>query len=628
MLLALLLATTPVQAAYDALAKRIDFSAVSIAPDAKHVAYAVKAANASDRTSLYIAEPGGKPQRAGACAEGRACEDDSPVFSPDGKRLAFLSDAAKHGDTQLYVREPGQAPRKLTQLHGRISNPRWSPDGKQLAFLFVDADLQGPLGASARAIGVIGQTEHEQRIYVVDAKGGGARAVSPADLYVYEYDWAPKGERFAAIGAHGNGDNNWWVARLYVVDGGAASEIYKPRTQLSWPRWSPDGKRVAFIEGLMSDEGLSGGDLYVVEPGQPARNLTPDRPSSPSTLEWTSPSRIVFGEWADGASAFAALDVDHGTFEPLWQGPMHAGVDSAAVSQALAADGRTSAVVLQSQTKAPELFLGPIGQWQPVTHLQTVKVSWGEARSIHFEHDGRKEQAWLVGPANVPAGQKLPVVVVVHGGPGWEACPRFDTINALTAMGVYVLAPNPRGSFGFGEKFTQGNVKDFGGGDLQDILAALDAAGAQAPVDASRAGMFGWSYGGYMAMWTVTQTQRFKAVVAGAGIANWQSYYGQNLIDQWMIPYFGASVYADPAVYAKSSPMSFITHAKTPTLVLVGERDAECPAPQSFEFWHALRALGVETQLVVYPDEGHRFKKPEHLSDRLERIAEWFQKHL
>ena len=149
-----------------------------------------------------------------------------------------------------------------------------------------------------------------------------------------------------------------------------------------------------------------------------------------------------------------------------------------------------------------------------------------------------------------------------------------------------------------------------------------------APVDPERVGVGGWSYGGYMTMWTVTQTRRFRAAVAGAGIANWQSYYGQNSIDQWMIPFFGASVYDDPTVYAKSSPINFIKQVKTPTLILVGDRDGECPPAQSYEFWHALRTLGVKTEFVIYPNEGHRLAKPEHRKDALERTIRWFNANL
>ncbi|MGO9228947.1 MAG: alpha/beta hydrolase family protein, partial [Bryobacteraceae bacterium] len=143
-----------------------------------------------------------------------------------------------------------------------------------------------------------------------------------------------------------------------------------------------------------------------------------------------------------------------------------------------------------------------------------------------------------------------------------------------------------------------------------------------------RVGITGWSYGGFMTMFAVTQTQRFKAAVAGAGISDWQSYYGENSIDQWMIPYFGASVYDDPAVYAKSSAINFIKQARTPTLVVVGDRDGECPAPQSYEFWHALRDRRVPTQLVVYPNEGHGFADPAHRRDVMERAVEWFARYM
>jgi len=140
--------------------------------------------------------------------------------------------------------------------------------------------------------------------------------------------------------------------------------------------------------------------------------------------------------------------------------------------------------------------------------------------------------------------------------------------------------------------------------------------------------MVGWSYGGYMAMWTVTQTDRFKAAVAGAGIVNWQSYYGQNRIDQWMLPYFGKSVYEDPEVYARSSPITYITKVKTPTLVLHGERDSEVPTPQGYEFWHALKTLNVPTQLVIYENEGHGVRRPDHVKDIERRVVGWLDKYL
>jgi len=171
-------------------------------------------------------------------------------------------------------------------------------------------------------------------------------------------------------------------------------------------------------------------------------------------------------------------------------------------------------------------------------------------------------------------------------------------------------------------------VKDFGYGDFRDILAGVDEAIKTAPIDPERLGITGWSYGGYMTMWSVTQTSRFHAAVAGAGLSDWLSYYGENKIDQWMMPFFGATVYDDPGVYAKSAPITFIKNAKTPTLVVVGDSDGECPPPQSYEFWHALRTLGVPTQLVIYPHEGHEFADPAHSRDVMERAVAWFNQYL
>jgi dipeptidyl aminopeptidase/acylaminoacyl peptidase len=195
----------------------------------------------------------------------------------------------------------------------------------------------------------------------------------------------------------------------------------------------------------------------------------------------------------------------------------------------------------------------------------------------------------------------------------------------LSALGYFVFMPNPRGSFGQGEAFTQANMRDFGYGDLRDVLAGVDLIEQRFPIDKDREGITGWSYGGFMTMFAVTQTTRFRAAVAGAGISNWQSYYGENSIDQWMVPFFGASVYDNPALYARSSAMDFIQRVKTPTLLPVGDRDGECPAPQSFEFWHALKTRGVKTQLVIYPNEGHHFSNPDHQRDVLARELNWFE---
>ena len=256
-----------------------------------------------------------------------------------------------------------------------------------------------------------------------------------------------------------------------------------------------------------------------------------------------------------------------------------------------------------------------------------MKPAWGEARNVHWMNDGMRIQGWLLLPKDYDASKKYPLVVTVHGGPSAACTSRWSTANgAASAMGWFVLCPNPRGSYGQGEAFTQGNVKDFGGGDFRDIMAGIDALAKEYPIDLNRLGIHGHSYGGYMTMWAETQTNRFTAAVAGAGLSDWLSYYGENDIDAWMVPFFGASVYDDPAVYARSSPIEFVKKVKTPTLILVGDRDGEVPAPQSFEWWHALKTLGVPVEFVVYPNEGHAISQPEHRHDYELRTLEWFEK--
>jgi dipeptidyl aminopeptidase/acylaminoacyl peptidase len=427
------------------------------------------------------------------------------------------------------------------------------------------------------------------------------------------------------------------VAGLFTIEAesGAMHDVQpKPGMQIADPLWSPDGKQIVFIGGLMSDEPIPGGDIYsTAASGGAIKNLTPDAKWTATSLAWLpgSGGMLVTGI-KDGQTHISRLDAD-GKARPVWTGAETLARGGFVPYVSLAGDGKTSAVVRESFAKPPEVWAGAIGDWKQITHVNaSLKPEWGDARSLQWTTDIGAVQGWLIYPSNFDPTKKYPLVVYVHGGPAWATTPTFPTRwqypFALPSQGYFLLEPNPRGSYGQGEKFTQANVKDFGYGDFRDIMAGVDEAIKQAPVDPQRLGITGWSYGGFMAMWAVTQTNRFGAAVAGAGLSNYTSYYGENKIDQWMIPYFGATVYDDPAVYAKSSPITFIKKAKTPTLVVVGDRDGECPAPQSYEFWHALKTLGVPTEFVIYPNEGHMFANPAHSRDVIDRSVGWFDKYL
>lgn len=622
------------------------YSGVTISPDGHWVAWVEPATGAAAGSAIYLADRTDttpKPVRVTALANAASfVSEEGVAWSPDSRRFAFLSYAGDAGQAQVYISDvPAKSkPRQLTSVSGYVADVRWTPDGKSVGFLYAaGGGGGGPLQAAKAETGVIGSAIHNQQVTLIDVSGGPLRTISPADLNVYEYDWAPDNQRYVAIAAPGPADNNWWTAKLFVgsVKTGAMASVYVPPVdrQIAIPRWSPDGKQIAFVGGLMSDEGFVGGDLFVIpgEGGSDPQNMTPGRKSSVTSLQWQRADRLLFTEDVKGSGAIGTIAFPSGETETLWQGAEQLHVAGNFPNLSVASDGRTSASIRSTWAMAPEIWSGPWGNWGALTHANAnQKPQWGKAEKIEWEKNGQQVEGWLLYPNEFNPAKRYPMVVSIHGGPAsmrGAAWPNvhFD-MSVMAALGYFVFFPNPRGSYGEGEAFTKANIRDFGHGDLEDIMAGVDTVLRKVPVDENRLGVTGWSYGGFMTMWTVTQTARFRAAVAGAGISNWKSYYGENLIDQWMIPYFGASVYDRPEAYAKSSPIEYIKQVKTPTLVVVGERDAECPAPQSYEFWHALKTLGVRTKLVVYPGEGHMFQTAEHRKDVLRRTLEWFDQNL
>jgi dipeptidyl aminopeptidase/acylaminoacyl peptidase len=645
--LLLLLAVVKAGAQENSFNPRIvkSFYQVAISPDGKQLAWVQPLYRQGSQSimgsGIFVqpADASAPARRISADVSAEHLDDNSIAWSPDSERLAFLSNDRAPSQPQLYVADVrSDTARKLTSLVGDMSDPAWSPDGKSVALLFIENAPRstGPQMPMAEETGVVESHVYEQRLAVVDIASGSVRQISPADMYVYEFNWSPDSKNFALIAAHGAGDSNWYVAQLYTLQVGSEQlkSIYRPHLQIAAPRWSPDRQQIAFISGIMSDEGVIGGDIFVVPAlGGGAKDITTEIPASPSDLYWQRPGKITFAENIDGNAGVAEVDVSSGKVSQIWDEPESISTSySGEPSISLAANGN-SAFIANSAAHAPELWIGPVGHWWQFTHdNDSFQPNWGAMKSIHWMNGSTRIQGWIMFPKDYDARQKYPMIVVPHGGPASEfrsAWPSdFFNTHELSAHGYFVFYPNPRGSYGEGEAFAQGNVKDFGYGDFHDIMTGVDEIIRTLPVDSNCIGITGWSYGGYMTMWAVTQTHRFRAAVAGAGLANFQSYYGENDIDEWMIPYFGASVYDDPAVYARSSPISFIKNVKTPTLLLVGERDGECPAPQSREFWHALKTLGVETQLVIYPGEGHSFLVPDHRRDLMERTIAWFDRYL
>ncbi len=589
----------------------------------------------------------------------------SLAFSPDGRRLAFLADDGETSQQQIWMSDLDPAPagkgkrgaaapspRRLTSFVGQLDDLRWLPKGDGLTALAIEGrtEAAGPLAARPRESGVIGEHLDVRRIARFDTADGTLRWASPADLFVYEYDASPDGSAFVASAAKGEGDAKWWVARLWRFDADAPQGrvLHQPKLQIAMPRWSPDGTTIAWIEGLMSDEGSTGGDVWTISADHPsvdaakgaegeapsrARNVTPDLASSPAWLAWAGPGRLLWVETAPGSTGISTLDLSTGRIDSRWRAAEVVSTGPGAPSLALAADGKTVATLRHSFDAPPEVWAGEIGSWRQITKRNAdIHPLWGKAQDLRWTSDGQEVQGWLLAPPHPQPGKSQPLVVFVHGGPSSAHHPGWPTMaGVLAEAGFYVLMPNPRGSFGYGAAFQAGNFKDFGYGDFRDIERGVDAAvsGApqEAPIDPGRVGIFGWSYGGYMTMWAVGRSDRFAAAVAGAGIANWQSYAGQNRIDDWLVPFFGATVEDDPWIYARSSAITFVSQAKTPTLMLHGELDSEVPAPQGYEFWKALRRIGVPAELYIFGDQGHRLSAAGE-RERYSRTVNWFRRWL
>jgi dipeptidyl aminopeptidase/acylaminoacyl peptidase len=642
------------------LGKAQSIQATAISPDGRQLAWVIQR---DGKPSIEVANADGSyARRVSAAATPGSCAESGIAWAPDSRHLAFVSNChvdltstqVMHNDIYLADTRGKAAPARLAALKGYVRALQWTDDGKSLGFLYVPGATRhaSAVAAAKRPAGEIGVSGVEvQRVASLDVASGALHELTPADMYAYEFDWSPDGSRLAYTAAKPPGDNNWWIAKLYVQAAqadAAASVLVDPADaasgslhglQIALPRWSPDASRIAFIGGLMSDQGATGGNIYAVPAtGGALVDLTPGIKVTPSWLRWTSPQSMLVSQISNGQSQLADYAVSATAARQRrvhFTVPASIGDGSAAMAMSLSADLKRVAFLQSSYARASEVHAGALGNTPPpaVTAFNAgLKPAWGKAESVEWNNEGFHVQGWLLYPAHYDPKKTYPMVVVVHGGPASAVIPRWPGVGygaaPLSALGYFVFQPNPRGSFGQGEKYVQANRKDFGYGDLRDILAGVDAVERKVPVDDKRLGLTGWSYGGFMSMFAPTQTQRFRAVVAGAGISNWQSYYGQNLIDQWMPPFFGASVYDDPAVYAKSSAINFIKQVKTPMLIVVGDRDAECPAPQSFEMWHALRAQGVPTSLVVYPDEGHHFVDPAHQRDVLQRALEWFGKYL
>ena len=609
-----------------------------LSPDGQYVAFGLGQANKADkdtptRVAIYVVEVSTGDVRLHAGSD--TGTNESPCWSPDSQWLAFVSNRANPDEKQLYVtdlrRSEAQA---LTDLRGTVMAPQWSPDGLSVAFLYSGIlDQEKPADPDPV---VVDANPRFNRVWIVERETRLLRPVTPDTCHVFEYAWSPDGSALAVITSpHPNPAEGWYSAQLHTVRAatGKMQQVCTVQHQMGRLTWSPDGTSIAFVSGVMSDEGNISGDVFVVPAaGGEARCITPGIDHSLTWIDWRDRGILYGGRHIDSA-VLGWLDPDSGTICPIAKG-MYA-INGIGPQRVSAAKNNTFAAVRESFTEPPNVYLGSLdgAEWRQLTHLP---LDLGALPPLHVENkhwsnpDGTPVHGFLVFPPDYEPGKRYPLFVHVHGGPSWSYVPRYASYweRLLAARGCLVLMPNPRGSWGRGHAYQAANVGDLGGGDWQDINAGVDYLIGEGLADPDRLAVGGWSYGGYLVAWAVTQTDRFRCAIAGASITNYESNYGVVSNREWQTTMFGSNVYDDVELHRSRSPLTHVKRVKTPTLLVHGACDVLAPPQQAIEYYTALKHFGVPTQLVLYPREPHAFAERAHQRDLYQRIGAWVDQYL
>ena len=572
--------------------------------------------------------------------------DECPRWSPDGATLAFLSDREREGRRQMHLLPvAGGEAVQLTHTKGSIAAARghspmeWSPDGRRIAFLATEP----PAKRDPEAGDEIEFEKHPifTRIHIVDVESGETEAVSPEGLHIWEFCWSPDGKEFAAVVSDLPYETSWYRCRLeaFAASGGAARNLHRAIRPVGKPAWSPDGAHVAFLSSMWSDRGNTIGDVFVVPAGGgKARDVTVSHGVSISSFAWSADaSRILAVAHDDGGMGVSEVDVATAERRALWRGDV---VLTGATESFSMDASETMAMVREDGENPADVWVARRAQhaleWERLTDLNphSGEIAAGETRSLHWKGaDGLEMQGWLLLPAGANSEGPHPMVTLVHGGPLLahlnRYTPAYREQGLLATSGIAVFLPNPRGSTGWGLEFAESNIGDMGGKDWQDIVAGIDYCVGLGIADPDRLGIAGNSYGGFMAAWSVTQTDRFKAALMRAGISDWRSFHGKTSITAWDSIFYGDADPWDPdGIFSHFSPITHVKKVKTPTLIIHGEVDRDVPVEQAYLFHRALTELGVETELVVYPGEPHGFSERAHILDATRRTVAWFSERL
>ncbi len=648
----------------DALAIK-NVGAPQFSPDGKWIAYTISEWDRKEnRRVAHIYLVSVESGRSIRLTNGEKGES-APQWSPDGTRIAFLADRDK-GNQIWTIPVTGGEAEKLTSEENGVAAFGWSPDGKQIAFVTRDE----PKDKEAREKRkkekfdtiVVDSDYLYSHLWKINVETKEKKRLTEGDFSVSSPQWSPDGKWIAYVMSRSGAQESTFTdisenrnTDIYLIsaDGGTPRQLTTNPAADTNPQWSPDGRWIAYVANTEPQSWAAKNDVMVIaETGGAPRNLTKDYfESAGFGLRWSPDGKTLY--FTSGVGAYnhiLSVPADGGQVTQLTRGNRNYGafdiagyVPKPAVATtppfnpndpAFTPDWKI-AFTVSDNLNPEEVWVAPLHKIEQarqltVTNPQIKDFALAETTLIKWKGpDNFDIEGILVKPLGYEAGKRYPLILQIHGGPYGKFSDSFNSrAQVWAAHGYAILLPNPRGSTGYGHKFTIANVGDWGGKDFKDIMAGVDAVIAKGIADPDKLVVMGGSYGGFMTFWTITQTDRFKAAIGHAGISDWYSFYGQSDIPGLMEYGFVGQPWTATETYRKWSPMTYVDRVKTPLMITHGERDLRVPIAQAEQYYRALKKRGVEVLFLRYPREGHGIQEPNHQIDLFKRQLEWFDSHL
>jgi len=568
----------------------------------------------------------------------------NPKWSPDGKWIAFTSNRKDNKNNLYRLSVDGGEAEPLTDLKSAVGDFKWSPDGRSIAYTMTDpkTDEEEKNDKGRNDFRWVDEDFKMSRLYVIpvekDTSGKREpRKLTTGNYTIGEFDWSADGARIAFSFYKTPGANDWTTADVSIIDvaSGNVTALANTPAAEDQPLYSPDGKSIALIVTDNPPRWAQTGTIQIFPAnGGAPKVLNASFDSQPDIAGWSADSkRIYFAEAKGTGTQMYVVDVDANRIEEIKH-------DTAVLGAIdLNRNGTAFSFTRQSSDTPADVFVASVNDFKPVqiSHVNADLKLPAIARTevIRWKSkDGKEIEGLLTYPVGYQPGQRVPLILNVHGGPTGVFQQTFIggrgvyPLATFAARGYAILRANPRGSSGYGLEFRRANMRDWGGADYQDLMTGVDRVIEMGVADPERLGVMGWSYGGFMTTWIVTQTHRFKVASAGAPVTNLMSFNGTADIPAFVPDYFGGQFYDAMDLYQKHSPIFQVKGVTTPTMIEHGEADVRVPISQGYEFYNALKVQGVPTRMIVLPRQPHGPNEPKMQLAVMKANLEWFDKYI